>query len=66
MQRQEENIRRLQDLVSQQATTPASGSQDAPIADPPTIVPPPPMIISPVVFGPSDSDSAALKAEHKR
>ncbi|OAY83365.1 hypothetical protein ACMD2_24407 [Ananas comosus] len=41
MQRQEENIRRLQDLVLQQATTPASWSQDAPIPDPPAIVPPP-------------------------
>nr|CAD1835791.1 unnamed protein product [Ananas comosus var. bracteatus] len=66
MQRQEENIRRLQDLVSQQATTPAPGSQDAPIPDPPAIVPPPLVIIPPVVSGPSDSDSTATRAEHKQ
>ncbi|XP_020081012.1 uncharacterized protein LOC109704658 [Ananas comosus] len=66
MQRQEENIKRLQDLVSQQATTAASGSQDVPIPDPPVVVPPPPAFIPPVVSGPSSSDSAATKAEHER
>nr|CAD1823367.1 unnamed protein product [Ananas comosus var. bracteatus] len=40
--------------------------QDAPIPDPPAIVPPPLVIIPPVVSGPSDSDSAATRAEHKQ
>ena len=66
IQRQEENIMRLQDLVSQRATTPTSGSQDASIPDPPAIVPPPSVIIPPVVSGPSDSDSTATRAEHKQ
>nr|CAD1842609.1 unnamed protein product [Ananas comosus var. bracteatus] len=40
--------------------------QDAPIPDPPAIVPPPSVIIPPVVSGPSDSDSAATRTEHEQ
>ncbi|XP_020080782.1 uncharacterized protein LOC109704457 [Ananas comosus] len=66
MQRQEEHIKSLQDLMSRQATTAVPGSQDVPVSEAPTIVPPIPPTVSPVVSGISDSDLTATEAGRVR
>ncbi|XP_020104202.1 uncharacterized protein LOC109721168 [Ananas comosus] len=66
MQRQEERMEKLQDLVSQQATATAPVSQDVPATAEPATVPPVLATTHPVVFGPSCSDSVAIEAEHER
>ncbi|XP_020104822.1 uncharacterized protein LOC109721567 [Ananas comosus] len=66
MQRQGEHIKSLQDLMSRQAMTAAPGSQDVPVSEALTFVPPVPPIVPPVVSGPSGSDVTALEAERAR
>ncbi|XP_020103979.1 uncharacterized protein LOC109721002 isoform X2 [Ananas comosus] len=66
MQRQEERIERLQDLVSRQATAAAPVSQDMPAPAASATASPVPATTPPVAAGPSFPDKAALEAEQER
>ncbi|XP_020099005.1 uncharacterized protein LOC109717570 [Ananas comosus] len=66
MQRQEEHIKSIQDLMSRQATTAVPGGREVPVSEAPATVPPVPPIVPPMVSGPSDSDVTATEAERAR